>query len=42
MKSVAVPYIDLSAGFSAYCRARKAAGSETIEKTLQKQRVGRD
>ncbi len=31
-------YLDLAGGFDAYCRARKQAGSETIEKTLRKAR----
>jgi CelD/BcsL family acetyltransferase involved in cellulose biosynthesis len=32
------PYMDLSAGFDAYCRQRKAAGSAIISSTLSKAR----
>jgi CelD/BcsL family acetyltransferase involved in cellulose biosynthesis len=32
------PYLDLSAGFQAYCQARKAAGSDVVAKTNQKAR----
>ena len=32
------PFIDLSAGFKAYCEARKQTGSETIGKTIRKAR----
>lgn len=32
------PYLDLSAGFDAYCKGRKAAGSDVVAKTNQKAR----
>jgi CelD/BcsL family acetyltransferase involved in cellulose biosynthesis len=33
------PVLDLSNGFEQYCRGRKAAGSETVEKSQQKMRA---
>jgi CelD/BcsL family acetyltransferase involved in cellulose biosynthesis len=32
------PYLDLSAGFEAYCQGRRAAGSDVVAKTNQKAR----
>lgn len=32
-------YLELTAGFAAYCQARKKAGSETVEKTQRKERA---
>lgn len=34
----ASPFLDLAGGFAAYCRERKQAGSETVEKMLRKGR----
>jgi CelD/BcsL family acetyltransferase involved in cellulose biosynthesis len=34
------PYLDLSQGFEAYCKARRAAGSDVVAKTNQKARKG--